>query len=91
MNDTKTQWAEEFEKEFNQSEICLQDCHPEDKEKLLNFIRQTLSTALGRLMEMKFEGGDMYTIYDHGEVVVVEDIKSVFRLMGVEISSDNKE
>jgi len=35
---------EEFKKEFNQSEICLQDCHPEEEKRLISFIRKALKT-----------------------------------------------
>ena len=40
MYKTDQQISKEFDKEFPPPEICLQVCHPEDKERLLNFIHQ---------------------------------------------------
>lgn len=49
MNEIKPQWEIRFDKEF--TEICLQDCHPEDKEKLFAFIKSTLEEVIEKIHE----------------------------------------
>jgi len=37
---------EKFDKEFgNQPEICLQNCHPKEKKRLLTFIKQQIKES----------------------------------------------
>lgn len=47
MNQEKEpeRWEAEFDKEFQPPEICFQECHPEDKQRLLAFIRRVREEA----------------------------------------------